>query len=93
MNNKDHQIINYLYKQLDFDSIIDYGMFEYLHTFLSVSREKARNIPHHERLELQEIHAGKSYFDGDGFHPGKLGYKLWCENILFPYIEKGNYLK
>ena len=93
VNNKDHQIINYLYKQLDFDSIIDYGLFEYVHTFISVSREKARNIPHHERLKLQEMYGGNSYFDGDGFHPGELGYKVWCENILFPFIEKGNYLK
>ena len=91
--NKEHQLINYLYKQLDFENTIIEGMFEYLHTFLSVSRERARNVSHKERLDLQETHGGKSYFNSDGFHPGELGYKVWCENILFPFIEKGNYLK
>lgn len=91
-DNKDHQIINYLYNQLDFNSIIDNGMFEYLHGFLSVSREKAIRIPHNERLELQKMYGNQSYFSDDGFHPGDFGYELWCKNILFPFIINGNFI-
>lgn len=82
--NKDHQIINYLYKQLDFDNIIKEGMFEYLHGFLNVSRDRAIYLKHEERLKLQ---GDSKYFHQDGFHPGDVGHKLWVDNILVPFLK------
>lgn len=84
-NNKDHQIINYLYKQLDFNYIIKEGMFEYLHEFLNISRDKAIYVTHAERLKLQD---NIEYFHSDGFHPGKFGHQIWVDNILIPFIKE-----
>jgi hypothetical protein len=84
-NNKNHQIINYLYKQLDETTMLKNGMFEYLHTLLNIDRKESTNVAHSERLKL-DVNTG--YFSKDGFHPSALGAKLWCENILFPFLEK-----
>jgi hypothetical protein len=84
-NNKNHQMINYLYKQLDTNIILKNGMFEYLHTLLNIDRKESTNVTHSERLKLDE---NTGYFSKDGFHPSKLGAKLWCENVLFPFLEK-----
>jgi hypothetical protein len=83
-NNKSHLMVNYLYKQLDFKNIIIDGMFEYLHGFLGVSRDKAIYITHEERLKLQ---GDADYFHQDGFHPGATGHKLWVDNILIPLLR------
>mgnify|MGYP003340345839 CR=1 FL=1 len=87
--NKDHQIINYLYKQLEKDNMIFNGMFDYLHQFLNVPREQARFISHSERIRLD---SNRGYFSNDGFHPGEHGSKVYCENILFPFLESKGYL-
>jgi hypothetical protein len=84
-NNKNHQIINYLYKQLDETTILKNGMFEYLHTLLNIDRKESTNVSHSERLRLDE---NTGYFSKDGFHPSKLGAELWCKNILFPFLFK-----
>ena len=83
-DNKNHQIINYLYKQLDFPNIIKDGMFEYMHKPLGVSRADAINLSHTERLRLQ---GDSKYFYVDGFHPGELGVNHWCEEVLIPFVE------
>lgn len=88
VNNKDHQIINYLFKQLDFGTIIKDGMFEYLHTLVGVPRTSATDLTHKERLAVD---AGRGYFSSDGFHPGELGSKIWCNEILIPYLQYKNY--
>ena len=82
-NNKNHQMINYLYNQLDENIILKNGMFEYLHTLLNMDRKESINITHSERLKLDE---NTGYFSKDGFHPSKLGAELWCKNILFPFL-------
>jgi hypothetical protein len=82
---RNHQIIKYLYNQLDFDSIIKDGMFDYLHTFIGTPREQARDLTHEQRLKLD---ADRSYFTKDGFHPGTVGGDVWCKNILFPFLDK-----
>ena len=82
-NNKDHQMINYLYKQLDKNTMLKNGMFEYLHTLLNIDRKESTNITHAERLKLDE---NTGYFSRDGFHPSKLGAELWCKNVLFPFL-------
>lgn len=84
-NVKDHQLINYLYTQLEFENIIKEGMFEYLHEFLGVARDRAICVTHAERLKLQ---GDAKYFHQDGFHPGEVGHKLWVENILVPFLNK-----
>ena len=81
---KDHQIINYLYKQLATDKLIRNGMFEYIHEQLNIPRENAMSITHMERTELSKE---KDYFHPDGFHPGEYGAKLYCENVLFPALK------
>ena len=81
---KDHLNMNYLYKQLDFDNIIKDGMFEYLHQFLPISREKARVTSHVDRRVVDN---GRDYFQVDGFHPGEVGCAAWCNNVLIPFLE------
>ena len=87
--NKHHQIVNYLYKQLDFENIIKEGMFEYLHEFLGISRDNVKLVTHEERLKLQ---GDSNYFYHDGFHPGEVGHKLWVDNILIPFLNTKNIL-
>lgn len=82
--NKEHQLINYLYKQLDFDNMIIEGMFEYLHTLLGLERKESINVTHEGRLEMDK---DTKYFNKDGFHPSRLGADLWCQNNLFPFLN------
>jgi hypothetical protein len=82
---KEHQLINYLYKQLNFDDMIVEGMFEYLHTLLGIERKDSIQITHEGRLELDK---DTKYFNKDGFHPGRKGADFWCQNILFPFLNK-----
>ena len=84
---KEHQIINYLYKQLDFDSIIKQGMMEYLESFLNITKDKSRPLDYLERINRSN---GISLFDRDGYHPGVDGVKLWSENVLFPFLQSKN---
>jgi hypothetical protein len=85
--NKDHQIINYLYNQLDFDNIIQDGMFEYLHGFLGISRENAILTSHAERKKLnRDTHI----FHIDGFHPGEIGHQMWVNNNILPFLKNKN---
>jgi len=76
--------INYLYRQLDCENMIVEGMFETLHELLNVSRNQARDLTHAERLKLDD---NRRYFSRDGFHPGPLGSKFWCEKKLFPFLQ------
>jgi len=84
VDNQQHQIIGYLFQQLDKNMITE-GMFEYLHKYLSVSRQGAGELTHDERKKLD---AGRDIFNKDGFHPGAIGAKLWCEDVLIPFLEK-----
>lgn len=82
-NHKDHQIINYLYKQFDFKNTIKEGIFETLHELLNIPRHKVRDITHAERIRLTE---DTTYFAKDGFHPDTEGFKYWCNKVLFPFL-------
>lgn len=84
---KDHQIINYLYNQLNFNNMIKIGMFEYLHQFLNVSKDKVNLVTHTERKKLS---GDTTIFDNDGFHPGVAGHKLWVDTILMPFLKDKN---
>jgi hypothetical protein len=84
-NNKNHQLINYLYKQLNFDDMIIEGMFEYIHTLLGIERKDSIMVTHEGRLEIDKE---TKYFNKDGFHPSRLGADLWCQNNLFPFLNK-----
>lgn len=83
--NKDHQLINYLYKQLDFNDILKDGMFEYLHHRMGLSKKDASMISHDDRKELDKPFG---YFNKDGFHPSIIGSKLWCDDVLLPFLKK-----
>lgn len=81
---KNHQLINYLYKELNFDYMITEGMFEYLHTLLGVERKDSMMVTHEERREIDK---DTKYFNKDGFHPSSYGALLWCQNNLFPFLN------
>jgi len=83
--NKNHQLINYLYKQLDLDNMIQIGMFEYLHRLLNIPKEQVKDITYVYRNEIDKE---TNYFEKDGFHPSKKGATMWCNEILFPFLEK-----
>jgi len=84
---KNHQIINYLYKQLDFDNIITQGMLEYLESFLHITKKKSETLTPEQRIRASK---NSELFHPDGFHPGVYGTKLWCKNILFPFLKSKN---
>lgn len=86
---KDHDIVHFLYRQLDQDNTVKNGLFEYLHPYIGVEREQAIFLSHDDRRSKSNS-TGVDYFHNDGFHPGEHGYKLWCNNILFPYLEGKN---
>ena len=86
---REHQLISYLYKQLDSNIMIKNGMFEYLHTLLDIPREEAIMVTHDDRKRLDEPFG---YFNKDGFHPSRLGAKLWFENVLLPFLESRKYI-
>lgn len=86
---KNHQIINYLYKQLDLDSMITLGMFEHLHSYIGVDRKDALRLSHADRKRLN---GNSDYFHEDGFHPGKIGSKIWCNDVLFPFLVQKDIL-
>jgi hypothetical protein len=87
IKHKDHEIINYLYKQFDNTNTISQGMFEYLHKFFNVAEEDAILITHDDRKKLQHKY-DLDYFAQDGFHPSQQGYEVWCKDILFPLVNK-----
>jgi hypothetical protein len=86
---KEHQLINYLYNQLDTDIMLKNGMFEYLHTLLNIPREESINVTHADRKQLDEQYG---YFSKDGFHPSTYGAELWTKNILIPFLETKKYI-
>lgn len=86
---KDHQIINYLYKQFDNENTIKEGMFETLHELLNIPRDKVCNVSHDERKQLN---GNSNYFSNDGFHPGTVGAQYWCDKVLYPFMRSKNIL-
>ena len=85
-NKKDHQIINYLYNQLNINNMIKIGMFEYLHKFLNSDKDP-QILTHSERKKLS---GETDIFNKDGFHPGSAGHKMWVDNIIVPFLKDKN---
>lgn len=88
-NNKDHELIGYLYNQLDKNHTLTEGMFEHIHTYLPYPKESAVFMSHHDRIKLD---AGRDYFYNDGFHPGEKGAEMYCNDLLFPMLDKKGYI-
>jgi hypothetical protein len=86
---KEHQLINYLYKQFDSNIAIKDGMFEWLHGLLNISKEDAVMVTHSDRKRLDEPYG---YFSKDGFHPSTFGAELWTKNVLIPFLETKKYI-
>lgn len=84
-DHKDDLNINYLYRQLDCENMITEGMFETVHELLTVGRNDVKELTHEARLKLDD---NRRYFSKDGFHPGPLGSKYWCEKVLYPFIDR-----
>jgi hypothetical protein len=84
---KEHQIINYLYKQLDLDNLIKQGMLEYLESFLNIPKETPRPLHYTDRIKGS---MGVTLFDTDGYHPGPEGVNRWFENIVSPFLKNKN---
>ncbi len=82
---KNHQIIEYLYKQLDKENIIKIGKYEFLHGLLGIKKEDVMETTHDTRKKLDKE---TKYFAADGFHPGINGTIEWCNSVLFPFLEK-----
>lgn len=87
IKHKDHEIVSYLYKQFDHTNTITRGMFEYVHKFIGIEEDHAMMLSHEERKNIQNKY-NLEYFAQDGFHPGQLGYEIWCKDILFPLVKK-----
>jgi len=85
-NKKNHQIINYLYNQLNINNMIKIGMFEYLHKFLNSDKDP-QILTHSERKKLS---GDTDIFNKDGFHPGSAGHQLWVDNIIVPFLKDKN---
>lgn len=83
----DHEIIKYLYDQLDQRTIIKTGMFEYLHKDLNVAEDDAILLTHDERKYRQNKY-NLNYFAQDGFHPADQGNMVWCNEVLIPFINE-----
>ncbi len=84
---KDHEIMKYLYNQLDQTTLIKQGMFEYLHRALDVEEDDAVLLTHDERKYRQNKY-NLNYFAQDGFHPADQGNKVWCDDVLIPFINE-----
>lgn len=83
IENKDHQIVNYLYDLLDHSTfILDRGMYEYLKN----SKTDTKNF---DRWGFLGIHKEHEYFDS-GHHPNKKGHEVWTKNVIIPFLEKNN---
>lgn len=90
IENKDHQLLFYLYKHLDYDNIIPFGIFDYLHPYIGLPKEECLYISHDVRKEANK---DSEIFHEDGFHPGINGYKLWWKNVLHPFLLKKGYIR
>jgi hypothetical protein len=84
---KDHEIMKYLYNQLDQTTIIKQGMFEYLHRALDIEEDDAVLLTHDERKYRQNKY-NLNYFAQDGFHPADQGNRVWCDDVLIPFINE-----
>lgn len=87
-NNKNHQIINYLYKQLDKKSFIsEIGIYEYLsnHTV---------EVPLKHRWNFACFTTKiKPIYFCDDFHPNRLGHKKWTDEVIIEHLKKEQFLE
>lgn len=83
VENKDHEILSYLYSQLDYENMIPYGIFDYLHPYIGLPRENALYVGHDARKQAT---GDSEIFNQDGFHPGIKGFELWWTNVLHPFL-------
>lgn len=83
VEHKDHEILSYLYNELDYENIIPYGIFDYLHPFIGLPRDNALYVGHDAR---KQANGDSEVFHQDGFHPGIKGYEIWWTNVLYPFL-------
>lgn len=83
LNNKDHQLNEYLYNFLDHSTIVlTTGMYEYLKNIYEPIEKNHRwsfLYSPHKKSE-------KYFIEGD-HHPNEEGHKKWLNDILLPFLE------
>lgn len=95
IENKDHQNINYLFKQLDQENIISTtGLYEHLMPIVGDMEEHLIKYIWGKiwyRGQITE-HVEK-YFLDDHFHPNKLGSTKWVDDVLIPKLTERDFFK
>lgn len=95
IENKDHQNINYLYKQFDQNNIIStIGLYEYLRPITeNYIQWDISEFFKHIFKRGQHTDETKKYFRDDDWHPNELGSTKWTEEVLIPKLtERGFFL-
>lgn len=86
---KDHTNIEYLFKQLDYNTILSTtGLFDYLspQSQKFFSNKLGEVFSYLQQFYVTEDQ--KKYFGSDNFHPSKLGTEKWTTEVLFPKLAE-----
>lgn len=94
LNNQHNQIIGYLYKQLDYSTIISTtGIFEYLRD--SIERKPATNKWEHIMnfvFKDTSSNSDKYFISREDVHPNQLGHNRWLTEVIIPRLTADNFL-
>jgi hypothetical protein len=85
IKNKDHLNLNYLYKQLNYDTIIStVGLYEHLRP---LREDNTQSFLQNIFKQLFYDNGTNKYFLDDNWHPNSLGSTKWVEEILVPVLK------
>jgi len=88
--NKDHLNLNYLYKQLDLDTIVStVGIYEHLRPPGNGEGWNMGGLFRHV-FRFGDIEESKQYFESDNWHPNIKGSTKWVNEVLFPFLSNKN---
>ena len=93
---KDHLNLNYLYKQLDNDTIITTtGIFEYLRP---VDESDHIQWSHGDVFKYvfklgKDTDETTKYFEIDNWHPNQLGHTKWTTEVLIPTLKTKSFFE
>lgn len=82
--------IEYLYSQLNHDTIITQGQFEYALKLLSKENNcelSTFKFQHLSDVEKRNLQKSNRYFMEDEFHPNLELNNIWVREVLLPFIE------
>ena len=87
---KDHLNLNYLYKQLDNDTIIaKTGISEYLRPIdeTDYTQWSSGDIFKYVFKFGKDTDESTKYFESDNWHPNHLGHTKWTNEVLIPALK------